>query len=326
MGYLLGIDGGGTKTTVVLADRRGHVLACSVGGPGNYLKVGLPAVRRSFAEAIGHVLKMAGVGNGAPIDGVCAGLAGADRPRDRKIIRALLAGLINTRRIMVENDARITLIGACRGRPGVIVIAGTGSVALGMNAAGKLVRAGGWGHVLGDEGSGYDIGRRAMMAALQSHDGRGRKTLLELMVVKSLRLKKLEDLVTYVYSRGMPPDEVAAFYSLVVEAARRGDAVAAHLLGKAGQDLGQAACAVVEQLRLNDKRPIVAVSGGVFKVRGILYRAFCACLRKAAPQSQIIEPKHPPEIGALALLRARLDRTPVTETFNADQAPDSINS
>lgn len=315
MGYLLGIDGGGTKTIGVLADRSGRVLARAVSGPGNYLKVGLPAVERSFTEIIHGVLDEAGVDREARIDGLCAGLAGADRPRDRRIIRALFRRLVGTRVILTENDARITLVGATEGRPGLIVIAGTGSVAMGMNRAGELARAGGWGHLIGDEGSGYDIGRRAMIAALHSYDGRSRKTLLEPTVVKTLRLRKIEDLVTRVYSRGMAPDEVAALFPRVVEAAQKGDGIARHLLEDAGRDLAATAGAVIRRLRMERTAAIVALSGGVFRARGPLYDAFCTAVRAVAPNAQITEPKHPPEIGAVALARARLERISVAQAF-----------
>src|SRR5262245_26407409 len=105
MGYILGIDGGGTKTTGVLTDREGRVLARADGGPGNYMKVGLAAVRRTFTDVIRDLRRGAGLGRSARIDGLCAGLAGADRPQDRKTMRELFQSLVDTPVILTENDA-----------------------------------------------------------------------------------------------------------------------------------------------------------------------------------------------------------------------------
>jgi len=316
MGYLIGIDGGGTKTTGVLADRDGRVLARATGGPGNYLKVGREAVRRAFAQVIGSLRRAAGLGHGAPVDGLCAGLAGADRPRDRKILMALFRDLVDTPVILLESDARITLAGAIEGHPGLIVIAGTGSVAMGVNARGEYVRAGGWGHIVGDEGSGYDIGRRAMALALQSYDGRIPGSRLEEAVQQALQLRNMPDLVTRVYARGLPADQVAALYPAVIEAAARGDAAARALLTSAGEVLCDTAMAVIRKLGMPRREAVlVALSGGVFKVRGHVYRAFRRALRRQRPHARVIEPRHPPEVGAVALVRARLEGRPLEEVF-----------
>jgi N-acetylglucosamine kinase-like BadF-type ATPase len=305
MGYILGIDGGGTKTTCVLATDEGVVLARAVSGPGNYLKVGVDVVKESFRTAIHAVCRQAGV-NPPRIDAVCAGLAGAERPRDRKTLRGAFQEIVSAKKIFLETDAYITLIAATEGKPGLIVIAGTGSVAMGMNAQGERARAGGWGHIIGDEGSGYDIGRKAMVTALHSYDGRIKKTILEERILQALTLRKMEDLISLVYSGKISPDKIAALYPVVINAAQQGDAAAIDLLRQAGRELGKIATAVIGRLHMQRARLALAISGGVFKAGGVLLTSFTQTVRRVARRAEIIAPRHPPEIGAVALALWRL--------------------
>lgn len=306
-GYVLGIDGGGTKTVCVLASDEGRVISRAVAGPGNYLKVGLPAARQSFHTCIHNAIKQAGLGKIKPA-AVCAGLAGADRESDRRLMRQLFKELVGATHTIIESDAYITLMGATEGSPGVIVIAGTGSVAMGMNSRGQRARAGGWGHIIGDEGSGYDIGRKAIVAAFRSYDGRGRKTILEKKIVGFLKLKKIEDIVSLVYNKKMPPDQFAALYPLVHMAARENDPMARQLLSEAGRELSVTTTAVIKRLAMENTQVCVAVSGGVFKWRGRLFSTFSRAVKAVARKARIIEPLHPPEMGAVLLAIKTLAR------------------
>ena len=183
MKYFVGIDGGGTRTTAWLSDEKGRVLARAVAGPSNPLKVGIKSTQREILRATREVLRQAHVaarlggerrrtptGRGstaAALEAVCVGLAGTDRPPVHRKVLAWLRQAIPARHHLLTSDAAIALRAAIADSPGVIVISGTGSIAYGRDDRGRVLRSGGWGAFLDDAGSGYDLGRKAIVAALQ---------------------------------------------------------------------------------------------------------------------------------------------------------------
>ena len=228
----------------------------------------------------------------------CLGIAGTDRPSGRDALMGMLE--IPSGRVRIVTDAAAALAGATGAGPGVIVISGTGSIALGMNEGGETVRAGGWGWRLGDEGSGYYIGSRALISALRAYDGRGRPTLLSERIAEQLNLGDLSGLIDRVYVEGMGVGEVAALAPLVGEAASEGDEEAESIMREAGEELGAAAIAVMERLGLGGEVR-VAYNGGVFKLGGALLTSFIEKVRGARPSSVINPPRFEADVGAAML-------------------------
>jgi N-acetylglucosamine kinase-like BadF-type ATPase len=259
-------------------------------------------VRLSLQEAVQEAITSAGLRIPA-IDVLCAGLAGMDRNEDKKIILRVLQEVAPAKRYLLENDAYIALKGATDGKPGVILISGTGSISLGENAAGERARAGGWGHILGDEGSGYDIARRGMAAALKSFDGRGPKTLIEQKLKKMIYVRRMDEIITVLYREGMTSSTIAGFYPIVQEAAQEGDQVARRLLEDAAAELFCNVSAVVTRLKMSDERFPLSLLGGVLRGNQIMCHILSDQIRQIAPRSEIREPLHPPEMGALLLAR-----------------------
>ncbi|MGH9340079.1 MAG: N-acetylglucosamine kinase [Acidobacteriota bacterium] len=309
MRFLLGIDGGGTKTICLAADRSGQVVGEGRGGPSNYLREGIYATKSSLRAAISQTLEAASL-QAQQIGALCAGLAGMDRPGDREVVSGLLKEILPVEHLVLENDAFIALAGATEGRPGVIVISGTGSIALGVNGRGKRARSGGWGHILGDEGSGYDIARRGLAAALQHHDGRGPKTIIAEKISRHFYLGQVDDLIPLLYGDAGTSRRVAALYPMVLEAAEEGDQVAKCLLETAVQSLLAMAMAVIEKLQMKEDLTL-SLSGGVFRHSAIMRNRFGALLKEKAPGAKVIQPFHPPEYGAILLAKAALDRKPL---------------
>src|SRR5579872_3801360 len=171
---VLGIDAGGTKTVCLLADDDGRVLAEARGGGAN-----LHAAGELSVEKVLHALMEEAIGEReiAPA-AICLGIAGVDREDEARVVRAIMRRIGYKSRTLVVNDALIALVAGVGEAPGIVVIAGTGSIAYGRNAAGEAARAGGWGHMIGDEGSGYWIGREALAAVMRAGDGRGPETAL----------------------------------------------------------------------------------------------------------------------------------------------------
>jgi N-acetylglucosamine kinase-like BadF-type ATPase len=306
MGFFLGIDGGGTRTAAWLADGEGKFLARAESGPSNPHKVGLGAAQREILTAFRTCLREAGFPVAAAralrppvLRAVCAGVSGIDR---RALHRPLLAWMrrhLPARHYLLTSDAAIALAAAVRDAPGIIVIAGTGSIAFARDDQGKLLRAGGWGIPFDDYGSGYDLGRKAVAAALQAFDGRGPHTTLMERICRHLELGDITEIV----SEQLEPQQVAALFPLVIESAREGDLVSSHLCAEAARDLADLAAALLKRAGWgHDPIPIVT-TGGVFQSNILIRHAFVRHLRRLAPEARVEMLMRPPVEGAVWLAR-----------------------
>lgn len=279
----------------MVIDASGKALSRSSGGPSNPLTTGFDEAAAAIMVAVERATEKAGI---EVFSAACLGIAGTDRPSGRDALMERLE--IPSGRVRMVTDAAAALAGATGGGPGVIVISGTGSIALGMNEGGETARAGGWGWRLGDEGSGYYIGNRALISALRAHDGRGRPTLLSKRISEQLNLGDVSQLIDRVYVEGMGVGEVAALALLVGEAASEGDEEAASIMKEAGEELGAAATAVIWRLGLGGGFR-VAYNGGVFKLGGVLLSSFVEAVRGARPSSVIGPPRFEADVGAAML-------------------------
>ena len=296
MGHFLGIDGGGTRTTACLSDEKGRIVARVVTGPSNPLKVGVKNAQQEILRASRAVLRQV---RGIRLEAVCLGLAGTDRPQVHKPMFNWLRRSLPARHHLLTSDAAIALRAAVANSPGVVVISGTGSIAYGRDDRGRVLRAGGWGSLLDDAGSGYDLGRKAIMAALRDHDGRGPYTQLSAKVCRALKISD----ITQVVQTPLTSIEVAALFPLVLDAARRRDAVAQSLCEEAGKDLADLALALLRRMGWLRRVIPVVYAGGVFRSSVRIRRSVTRHLRRQAPQARILLLRHPPVEGALALAR-----------------------
>ena len=294
---VLGVDAGGSKTLAVLMDEEGREVTRGRGGPANFHSVGLEAMRRSVQAAIQEATGEAG----QRVAVACLAMAGVDRPADREHVLAALRDWVPADRLVIGNDAEAALVGAIGRREGVVVIAGTGAIAFGVNAAGETRRASGWGHFLGDEGSGYWIGRRALQSLVRAHDGRGPATRLTGAVLDQLGLRRPEDLIGLAYGGQLGVADVAALVPAVVACQEQGDAVAVEILITAGVELGEAASAVIRGLGMAEEAVEVAMSGGVFLATRALRASFGSRVAETAPRAVTIQPRHDPAHGAALL-------------------------
>jgi len=215
MSYVLGIDGGGTKTVGMAADMQGNVLGRGVSGASNYQTVGLDQAVAAINEASEQAARVAD----GKCKAVCLGLAGVAREKDRSLLLPAIEKLDLAEKIILEHDAAIALAGALACEPGVVVLAGTGAMAFGINYSGAKRRANGWGSVLGDEGSAYYIGRCALTAACKAYDGRGPKTTLIKRLMEHLDLDDFTDIVREIYGKQTSPKDIASLAPLVSQVA-----------------------------------------------------------------------------------------------------------
>jgi len=304
---VLGIDGGGTRTRCLAATPDGSVLGQGHAGPSNPMVAGLDGAVNSVVEAVRQALAAAGR-TPAEVAAVCAGLAGAGQPETQARVAAALEkalGLPAAARVQVVTDARVALAGALGGRPGAVLIAGTGSVAYGLDDSGRLLRAGGWGWILGGEGSGFAIGRRALAAGLAALDGTGPTTVLGDLICQAWNLGRLPEAVPRVYADpAAARTEIAALVPQVAQAAAEGDAVACDILRQAGRDLAHLVAALLRRMRLQE--PLVATAGGVLEGVAAVREALILDLAELVPDARVVPGADTPAAGAVLLARMML--------------------
>jgi N-acetylglucosamine kinase-like BadF-type ATPase len=295
--YVLGIDAGGTKTVCYLADANGTIV-----GEGRGSGANLQAHGELEVEKVLHGIIEEAVGDRTILLGaVCVGIAGVDRAEDDLIVRGIMRRLGFRSRTLVVNDALIALVAGVHDDPGVVIIAGTGSIAYGINQDGYAARAGGWGYVLGDEGSGFWIGRQALVAVVREADGRGPRTGLTPLVLEHFTLEQVSGLVREVYDQGLHRQAVAALGPVVERARADGDVVAGEILRSASEELTRAAASVIERLQMRGDAFQTVLSGGMFRVIPWLVEDVRRRLAEVAPRATVALLSTEPAMGALHL-------------------------
>ena len=270
MRLYLGVDGGQSSTKAVIGDEARRIIGSGVGGPCNHAAAGEGRARleRGVRESLEAACGDAGLDAAAVcFEAACFGMSGG--PQDKQ---AILAPILRTRRLIVTTDAVIALAGATSAGVGIAVIAGTGAIAFGRNAEGRVARAGGWGYVFGDEGSGFDTVRQAMRAALRMEEGWGPPTRLRAALLGATGARDANDMLHRFYGDEWPRARVAALGPLVDAAALEGDGVAIEILSRAAQELALLTVAVRRQLWKEGDAVEVATIGGAFQSRNLLER------------------------------------------------------
>jgi N-acetylglucosamine kinase-like BadF-type ATPase len=282
----LGVDGGQSSTTAVIGDEHGRILGSGTAGPCY-----------EVADAVGGCLAAACQGAGLDPQRVhfaaaCFGFSGG--PDDR---RAIVEELAPSDKLVLTTDAAVALTGATAGEPGIITIAGTGSIAFGRNAAARTARAGGWGYIFGDEGGAFDLVRQALRASLRHAEGWGPHTTLIEKLMEATGTASANHLLHLLYTADFPRDRIASYAPLIEQAAIEGDETARRILEDAARQLAGITAAVRRQLFEEGESAIVTYSGGAFR---------CATLRdrfralvEIEPGTQFGPPLYEPAVGAL---------------------------
>jgi len=270
MRLFLGVDGGQSDTTVRIGDESGRVLGEGSGGPCNHAAAveGRRKLVRAVNDSVAAACTQAGLdAHAVRFTAACFGMSGG--PEDKQ---AILREILPADVVVVTDDAVIALAGATAGEPGIVAIAGTGSIAFGRNAAGRTARTGGWGYIFGDEGGAFDLARQALRAALRGEEGWGPPTALARVLCGATGNPDANGVLHAFYTPDWPRSRVAALAPLVDEAAMAGDAVARDILHNAAQQLAMLTSAVRQQLWHTGELARVAWTGGVFRSRILLER------------------------------------------------------
>jgi N-acetylglucosamine kinase-like BadF-type ATPase len=295
--HVLGIDAGGTKTVCLLADESGTILSEARGPGANLHAAGELAVEKVLHEVMERAIGDRTVMPAA----ICLGIAGVDRDDEAQVVRAMMRRIGYKSRVLVVNDALIALVAGARDDPAIVLIAGTGSIAYGRNGAGEAARAGGWGHMIGDEGSGYWIGREALAAVMRGADGRGPETGLADEILAHFNVSDVSRLPRIVYDREQPRMSVAALGPIVQRVAEQGDAVATRILERAADELVLGARSVTTRLEMRGDEFTFLLAGGVFQVVPWLADELPRRLVEVAPRSQTEILTKEPAVGAVWL-------------------------
>ncbi|QDL11378.1 ATPase [Brasilonema octagenarum UFV-E1] len=310
MSYVLGIDGGGSKTVCLLIDDKGKVLGRGEAGASNYQSIGTKATLLSIQSAIyTAVVEAQKLTDNIKIEAICIGLAGVGRPEDIEVVKGIVQELKNSSllpitwklsasNIIICHDALIALVGGVGYPVGIVVAAGTGSIVFGRNHNGQTKRVGGWGYLLGDEGSAYQIAVAGMQAALKAYDGREMSTSLVEAFKQSLELATIEDLIEVIYRRGWGVKEIAALAPIVDNVAAYGDEVAQKIIDDAAKELIKATSTVIEALFSNNERFEVVTTGSVWQGKSRIHDKFTASVLTMFPSAKVIFPRHEPALGA----------------------------
>ncbi len=304
--YVLGIDGGGTKTACVILDNRKNVIGQGRTASSNRNSVGDEVARANLTRAIQDALAAANL-QSSQIQAVCAGMAGVDRPLERSLIHAWFTELFPGIPTLIHNDALIALVSGTGGDLyGVVVISGTGMIVYGIDGNGQTRRAGGWGPLFGDKGSSYAIGAAALAAIAQAVDGMGPATTLEGALLDYLDLNMPQALISWAYS-DLSWARIAELGPLVVECAQAGDPVALSIIEEAAVDLAAAVEHIVRNLNLlNEPVPIVLAGGNLLP--GFFSGLVSQHLHSLIPKAQLVRPNLTAAVGAALLAFNQLQK------------------
>lgn len=302
-GFYAGVDAGASRTRCVVTDGTGRLVSVGTGPAGAYH----PARPQASAEAIRLALSeaLAPLGAGKGLVGLGLGVAGAGRGGRADLANLLEAAGI-ARRVVITHDAEAALWGAFPSGEGIIVIAGTGSVAYGRDASGREAQVGGWGREIDDVGGAWWVGRQALQAVARAHDGRGPYTMLTALILQATGCAGAEGLVAWVRNPARMPREIAELAMAVDQAAAMGDEVALGIVRRAAGALAELAATCAGKLSLRPEARRLALVGGLAAASSALREAFRQCLCSRAPNLEVQPPALPAVFGALVRLWAEI--------------------
>ncbi len=302
MKYLIGIDGGGTKTHCIITNLEGNCLYECYGSPSNFLILGTQKVSETILNLVDECKSKVNI-NYEDIGCVLIGTTGAGRRSDAERLEEAFNEFIKLKNIeiknfKVESDARIALEGAFTGKPGSILIAGTGSIIFGKDAAGNIHRVGGFGRFIGDEGSGYSIGRKALTAIAKEFDGRGSKTILTNLLKEKFKIETSEELITQIYKNNF---DIASAAPLALQAAEMKDEIALKIIHEETDEL----ISHISTMAKNINEPVLntALIGGIISSENIYSKTLRKKVKEILPKVNLTLPENPPEVGAILMAK-----------------------
>jgi len=301
MNYVLAVEGGGTKTNSVIADENGNIIAKSTTGPSNFLIVGFEKACENIIQGLQDCINNSKI-NTSDIKVAMLGLTGAGRKLDQDNMRKAFKDYSTSKgftfnSIIVDSDARISLEAAFPNKPGMILISGTGSIMFGKDGQGNLYRVGGWGRILGDEGSGFYIGKKGLISSIKQIDGRGEKTLLFDLISEKYNLNSLETIIKSIYTDNF---DIAKIAPLVFEAAEKDDKIAKEILNEAADELLLHIETMLKKVNFDDKIGLSFV-GSIITNDNYIRRKIVNYINSNLKQIELIDSNNEPIYGAIVM-------------------------
>ena len=305
MKYLIGIDGGATKTKCILTDLELNELYKCEGGSSAFLTKGTGQVCETIFSLIDECIRSHKINNN-DIQSIVIGSTGAGRKKDAERLKNAFIEFAQSKgfvfnSFIVESDARIALEGAFRGESGCILISGTGSIIFGKDDYGNIHRVGGLGKLIGDEGSGYQIGRKGLNAVGKHYDGRGLQTKLSALVYEHFNIKDSSQMIDEVYNKSF---DIASVAPLVIKAAQDNDEISLNIIEEECEELILHLRSMKKVLNTNSLK--VSLTGSLLTTDNYYSRMFKEKVKKALPNLQILTAQYPPEMGAVLLAKQQI--------------------
>lgn len=306
MPIILGVDGGGSRTLALVADAAGTILGAGEAGSCNHQSVGFAAATEAIQVAKRAALARAALAPDTRLAAACLGLAGAGRPEDQARFMEWARARVLARRCLIVNDAELVLAAGAPEGWGVALISGTGSFCWARAPNGRTARAGGWGYLLGDEGSGYDLAIQALRAAAQTADGRAQAQQLLRAILDYWGLDEPARLIRHIYRPEMTRAEIARLSEVVLKLADARDAEALKIVNQAAAELGKLVTVVARKLELQN--PSLAFAGGLLGASQHLRAAIVSNLDVAFRSLTYVDD---PARGALVLAARLLESSEI---------------
>lgn len=322
--YVLGIDGGGTKTTGVIANEKGNTIAEATVGASNPNIVDYPHLVKTFSSLVSQLRKK-DEDAFKRVSHVFAGVSGAAHSSTKQQLIDVLTEVMPSTSLTVDNDAVIALYSGTMGKAGIVQISGTGSITYGINGQGKRGRIGGWGHFVGERGSGYGLGHDALQAVFSAHDHMGPETALTELIIDHFRVTELSRIIPSIYQANNPKETVASLGRLVMKAADSDDDVAKQIIEQNGLHIGKSITTLIKQLfnpdndelsgvaekdvQEKDKTIPVVLAGGLFNRLDLFQQAIKKELQNQLYSVKLIKPDAPPVYGAVIAALGDSSRT-----------------
>jgi len=309
--YILGVDGGATRTTANIADHGGRVLAENIAGSSNFKSVGENISMENINSAVLGAVEKLDKEGGVRFNSSCFGIAGNDTSYDMGVYRRIifnprLKDLLDPEKTMICNDTRIGLEAGSTSPNRIMVICGTGSNCFGINDQGKEARAGGWDYILGDEGSGYSIAIKALRAAMKAYDGRGPETGLNNEILSYLGLETEEELAEWIYKKDVTKENISHISNAVCRAAGQGDGVSRDIFIEEAREVETSIATVARKLGIDDKSFDLVPVGSVFKCEKYFKEVLFDMLTKRFSGIIFTGFNSKPVMGAVRLARDNL--------------------
>lgn len=302
MKYFIGLDGGGSKTKCVLTDDNFNIISEATGDASNFLIRGTDVVSEILFNLINNVTNSAGKSVNE-VEAIVLGTTGAGRRNNAETMEKAFRDFMFRKGIehvnfIVDSDARIALEGAFSGKPGSILIAGTGSIMFGKAYDGTIHRVGGFGRYIGDEGSGYSIGKLGFQAVAKQMDGRGAATILSKMIADKFRIIDAPQLITEIYTNNF---DIASLTPLVIDAAERGDKICRDIINQQSDELVEHIEAMLKML--NEEVMKVSLIGSTITTDNHYAEIFKNKVAAKFSNVVIVEPELPPALGAVVMAK-----------------------